>query len=71
MFLEEEKDKTKSRFKIVLRKDAEQLKMNEYKSNWDQFCDFTSLVGFRLLHSKNSLWIRFKNFFVYKLILFF
>jgi hypothetical protein len=28
------------------------------KSVWDQFCDFTSMVGFRLLHSKHSLWLR-------------
>uniref|UniRef100_A0A914IEW4 Guanine nucleotide-binding protein subunit gamma n=1 Tax=Globodera rostochiensis TaxID=31243 RepID=A0A914IEW4_GLORO len=27
-------------------------------SNWDQFCDFTSLVGFRLLHSNQPLWVR-------------
>jgi hypothetical protein len=28
------------------------------KSIWDQFCDFTSLVGFRLLHSKHPPWLR-------------
>ncbi|KAL3092310.1 hypothetical protein niasHT_028188 [Heterodera trifolii] len=30
----------------------------ELTSNWDQFCDFTSLVGFRLLHSNQPLWVR-------------
>jgi uncharacterized membrane protein YdbT with pleckstrin-like domain len=30
----------------------------EYKSKWDQFCDFTSLVGFRLLHSRNPPYLR-------------
>ena len=34
-------------------------KIPEYKSKWDQFCDFTSLVGFRLLHSKNPIWLRY------------
>lgn len=42
---------------------AEKVKKVEYKSAWDQFCDFTSLVGFRLLHSKNSIWLRFMTCF--------
>jgi Flp pilus assembly protein TadB len=33
----------------------------EYKSKWDQFCDFTSLVGFRLLHSRNPRYLRLSS----------
>src|SRR5438105_4115003 len=40
------------------------VKQPEYKSKWDQFCDFTSLVGFRLLSSKNSVWLRLISFLV-------
>uniref|UniRef100_A0A183CLB5 Amiloride-sensitive sodium channel n=1 Tax=Globodera pallida TaxID=36090 RepID=A0A183CLB5_GLOPA len=39
-------------------KNAAGTKALTLTSNWDQFCDFTSLVGFRLLHSNQPLWVR-------------
>lgn len=31
-------------------------------SSWDQFCEFTSLIGFRLLHSNQPIWLRYCKF---------
>lgn len=33
----------------------------EVISRFDQFCDYTSIVGFRLLHSGNPTWVRSIN----------
>lgn len=65
MFLDDENiEQNNLRFKnakiIFFENLLKQKSQNrEYKSNWDQFCDFTSLVGFRLLHSKNSTLLRY------------
>lgn len=58
-----------TRFTMTLHKNKViNLKMEEKNlelpSNWDQFCDFTSLVGFRLLHSNNSRWLRYFDYFL-------
>uniref|UniRef100_A0A915D7V2 Uncharacterized protein n=1 Tax=Ditylenchus dipsaci TaxID=166011 RepID=A0A915D7V2_9BILA len=45
----------KNRKKLATNNQSKQL---EYKSKHDQFCDFSSLVGFRLLHSKNKPLLR-------------
>jgi hypothetical protein len=34
------------------------IKHSELIGRFDQFCDYTSVVGFRLLKSENPLWIR-------------
>ncbi|KAL7076038.1 hypothetical protein ACQ4LE_004737 [Meloidogyne hapla] len=47
--------KNKNNIKI---KQKQVQDVQKHKSALDQFCDFTSLVGFRLLHSKHFLWLR-------------
>ncbi|KAI1699677.1 amiloride-sensitive sodium channel domain-containing protein [Ditylenchus destructor] len=59
MFVEDDKSpRPKSILKRKLRDDVERPQQT-HKSKWDQFCDFSSLVGFRLLHSKHSPKLRF------------
>jgi len=60
--------KVNKRQKKVLRKQVSAVGATqqtsaeeEYKSKWDQFCDFTSLVGFRLLHSRNPRYLRLSS----------
>uniref|UniRef100_A0A914PPA6 Uncharacterized protein n=1 Tax=Panagrolaimus davidi TaxID=227884 RepID=A0A914PPA6_9BILA len=42
----------------VKKKSKPIIKEDEFKSKWDQFCDFTSINGFRLLSSKFSWTMR-------------
>ncbi|KAI1711777.1 amiloride-sensitive sodium channel domain-containing protein [Ditylenchus destructor] len=58
MFVEDDKS---PRPKSILKRKVRDVERPQqtHKSKWDQFCDFSSLVGFRLLHSKHSPKLRF------------